>query len=237
LGTWRSNTPRSSISPEPVAASAPSHVAVAAAPVPVPSTSPIPDPCVHQLHANGNEPLIDDFEDNNPLIAAHEGRVGLWFMYKDTDSTGTSLALTPSLRPQVSRGNHYALHVVGEELRDWGAVVQFDLQPSCYDASAYAGIAFSAKGPGRVYASVREVRVVPVQFGGTCTEDCYNAHQKKIDLTAQWKTYAITWNELLQRGYAAPALDPSRIRGIGFLVMNADTPFDLWFDDIKFIKR
>lgn len=207
---------------------------------PVISAMPTPakprDPCEHAVHAQGNRPVIDDFEDANPLIASAEGRVALWSLYKDTESPGANSTLVPTLRPQASRTNRYALHAKGGELRNWGAVIQIAFTPSCYDASAYGGISFSAKGPGRLYAGAREVRTVPAEYGGTCTSDCYNTHQKKIELTSQWRTYTIKWSEMYQRGYDMAPLDASRINSIAFLIMPGDTPFDLWIDDVKFVE-
>jgi hypothetical protein len=76
-----------------------------------------------------------------------------------------------------------------------------------------------------------------VQWNGTCTHDCYNTHQKKVDLGPSWKSYSLKWSEFQQRGYNTPPLDPTRIHGIGFLIQPSDTPFDVWFDDVKFIAR
>ncbi len=197
----------------------------------------VADPCVAHIRAGGSQPLIDDFEDGNPLIGSFESRVGLWDLYKDSDSPGTNMPLTPTIRPRPTRGNRYALHAVGGELRDWGATVQLAFQPSCYDASVYGGISFSAKGPGRVYAGVHEVRVVPVEWGGTCTHDCYDTHQRKVDLGARWQNYSLKWSDLRQRGYDTPPLDPKRIHSIAFLIQPGDTPFDIWIDDVKFIAR
>ncbi len=150
------------IAPEPLRESA----RIVPAPAGSGSASPVVvDPCVNHVRATGAQPLIDDFEDGNPLIGSFENRVGLWGLYKDTDPLGANMPLTPTLRPQPTPGNRFALHAVGGEFRDWGAIVQFDFQPSCYDASVYGGIAFSAKGPGRVYVGIQEVRVVPVQWG------------------------------------------------------------------------
>jgi hypothetical protein len=207
-----------------------------ASPAPAVS-SVVRDPCVARVRAAGDKPLIDDFEDGNPLIAPFEERVGLWVLFKDTDSSGTFSTLTPSVRVPAVAKNNRALHVVGGELLDWGAVIQVAFQPSCYDASSYAGISFSAKGPGRIYAGMREVSVVPVQFGGTCTRDCYNSHQKKVDLSARWQTYTVLWSEMRQRGYSSTAIDTSRLNGLAFLIYSGDTPYDLWLDDVKFVKR
>jgi len=230
---WKS-APRIDIRPEPKAA-----VPKSAPPAGVssqPASNP-PDPCVRGLRASGGDPLIDDFEDNNPLLAALEGRVGLWGIYKDTDTPGANSSVSPTLRPQPTRTNRYALHAAGGELRNWGATIQFNFTPSCYDASAYSGVMFSAKGPGRLYAGAREVRVIPVEYGGTCTKDCYNNHQKKIDLGPHWRTYSLKWSDMQQRGYNMPPLDPARINGLSFLIQAGDTPYDLWIDDVKFMSR
>lgn len=216
--------------PEPAIPRASTRAAHAAMP-------PRSDPCTRSMRAAGTDPLIDDFEDGDGLISPREGRSGAWALYKDNEPAGGLPSLTPVRRSPATARNRKALHATGGELRDWGASVQFDLRPSCYDASAYAGIAFSARGPGRVYLAVREMRVVPVAWGGTCTEGCYNVHQKKIDLTATWQSFTVPWSELRQRGYETAPLDPTHIHDIAFMVQAADTPFDLWIDDVSFVPR
>jgi hypothetical protein len=84
---------------------------------------------------------------------------------------------------------------------------------------------------------MREVSVVPVEYGGTCTKDCYNTHEKKVDLSARWQSYTVLWGEMRQRGYDTKPLDPSRTSGMSFLVHAADTPYDFWIDDVKFATR
>lgn len=229
---WQPSS-RIDIRPEPIVLPPSAAIAV---PPPRPRTNPV-DPCAHRPRAEGGHPLIDDFEDANPLIASEEGRVALWAMYQDTEAPGTNSSISPTLRPQPTRTNRYALHAKGGELRNWGAAIQLAFTPSCYDASAYGGIVFSAKGPGRLYVGAREIRVVPVEYGGTCTKDCYNTHQKKVDLSPYWRTYSVKWVDMQQRGYDTPPLDPSKLNGLSFLIQPGDTPYDLWVDDVKFIKE
>jgi hypothetical protein len=219
------------IHPEPAVSS------VAASAIPTHLIAQPYDPCEHALRAQGSQGLIDDFEDANPLISPEEGRVALWSLFRDTDSPGANSTLVPKLRPQSSRTNRYALQAQGGELRNWGAVIQIPFMPSCYDASAYDGITFSAKGPGRLYAGAREVRTVPAEYGGTCAKDCYNAHQKKIELSSQWRTYSVKWSEMYQRGYNQPAFDPARLNSLSFAILPGDTPFDIWLDDVKFVEK
>jgi hypothetical protein len=200
-----------------------------------PATAPIlDDPCRSAIRARGDSPLIDNFEDGNELVALREARNGYWVALSDTDPDGAEPILVPSLRLDPSPGNRYALHVNGGRLRTWGASVQVEFGPSCYDASAYSGIAFEARGPGRLYAGIRGVDAVPVARGGTCTEGCYQSHLGLVTLESGWKTYVLSWRELRQDGATTP-LDLRRANGIEFLVRPDDTPYDLWIDDVRFV--
>ncbi len=201
------------------------------------STHPVLDPCNERRVAAGHQPLIDDFEDGDDEVARLEGRSGLWRWVRDTDLPRSSPALLPIPRPNPQAGNRLALHVKGGQLLDWGAVVEFNFVPACYDASAYQGLSFQAKGPGRIFVAPREVGIIPVANGGTCTDDCHNAHVQKIELSAQWKTYEVRFSEVAQRGYNKPAFNPSRLNSLAFQIHPEDTPYDLWLDDIRFLRR
>lgn len=222
-----------SIAPEPTFARSASPVAPAAVKV----AGAVPDPCRERAVASGQQPLIDDFEDGDDEVLALENRAGLWRWARDTDSPGSAPALLPVPRVNGHAGNRMALHVKGGRLLDWGAIVEFNFKPSCYDASAYRGLTFQAKGPGRIYVAPREVGTIPPAEGGTCTNDCYNPHVKKIELAKQWKTYHVEWSEFEQRGYGRPPFDPKQLHSIAFLVRPEDTPYELWFDDLAFVKQ
>lgn len=209
---------------------------VVAEPPPHLSTT-VPRACAHPLRAAGGEPMIDDFEDGDGAIRPLEGRRATWIQVRDSEPAGVSHPLLPALRPEPTEGNRFALHARGDELRDWGASLEIAFDPSCYDASIYAGIAFSARGPGRLYLAVREVRVVSADFGGTCTQDCYNAHTRKIDLEPAWRRFEVRWSDLRQRGYQTPPLDPRSLHSVTFQVHAEDTPYDLWIDDVTFLPR
>jgi hypothetical protein len=195
------------------------------------------DPCLKRVVAAGREPLIDDFEDGDDSILGIEGRAGLWRWARDTDAPNSAPALLPIPRDARRAGNQMALHVKGGRLHDWGAIVEFNFTPACYDASAYRGLSFQAKGAGRVYVAPREVGTIPSVEGGTCTSDCYNPHVKKVELDGHWKTYRVEWTEVEQRGYGRPPFDPKQLHSIAFLVRPEDTPYDVWVDDLSFLKR
>jgi hypothetical protein len=197
----------------------------------------VEDPCKQVLVASGSQPLIDDFEDGDDAIMPFEHRDGLWRWVRDTDAPGTAPALLPVPRPGTTAKNQLALHVKGDRLREWGATVEFVFGNRCYDASAYAGIAFAARGSTRVYLAPREVSVMPVSAGGICVEDCHNNHVKQIRLEPNWQTFEVRFDEVEQRGYDRPRLDPKRLHSVAFLIRPEDTPYDVWIDEVRFIER
>lgn len=196
-------------------------------------------PCDRRFRAPGTSPLIDDFEDGDGHVHEAEGRSFLWFLHYDYDREG-EVTRVPRSEPieGAGRGNHRALHLTGGTLRDWGAVLEVPFSPHyCYDASAYAGLSFRAKGPGRVFVGAREVRVVPTRWGGTCEADCYNVHAAAVSLDSDWKQYDVPWSKMRQRGYDTPPLDPTSLHSLQWHVHGEDTPFDLWIDDVRFIEK
>ena len=212
--------------PPSVVAPLPSHVAI-----------PVLDPCAERAVGTGNLPSIDDFEDGDDAITSLDGRAGFWRWAREIDAPGTAPALIPLPRPDATRGNRLALHVKGGQLEDWGATVEFNFRPGCYDASKYAGISFQARGPGRIYVAPREVNVIPIAEGGTCDHDCHNPHVAKIDLDAAWHVYQVRWADVRQRGMGMPPLDPQRLNSIAFLIRPEDTPYDVWLDEVRFLVR
>lgn len=218
------------VAPEHTMAGAPS---IAAAPTN--SGKSPPNPCLRRVVAAGHRPLIDDFEDGDDAVLSAEGRAGFWRWARDTDAPNSAPALLPNPRLDAGAANHWAIHVKGGRLLEWGAVVEFNFNPACYDASVYQGLSFQAKGPGRVFVAPREVGTIPQSEGGTCLNDCYNPHVKKVELDRQWKTYRIEWHEFEQRGYGRPPVDPKQLHSIAFLIRIEDTPYDLWFDDVSFL--
>jgi hypothetical protein len=195
------------------------------------------DPCLSRRSAAGTEPQIDDFEDGDDELRPLEGRAGFWRWAREIDAPGTAPALIPVPRPDATRANRLAQHVKGGQLLDWGATVEFDFRPACYDASKYVGVSFQARGPGRIYLAPRERSVIPIAEGGSCEVDCHNPHVIKIELESAFRTYQVRWTELRQRGIGKPALDPSRLHSLAFLIRPEDTPYDVWLDDLRFLQR
>ena len=198
---------------------------------------PPPDPCRERTVATGSRALLDDFEDGDDALAPFERRAGFWRWARETDAPGTAPALIPVPRGDATARNRLALHVKGGQLNDWGATVEVDFLPRCYDATRYAGVGFQARGPGRIYLALREVGVIPVAEGGTCERDCHNPHVVKVDLAPEWRSYEFRWAELRQRGIGKAVLDPSRLNSIAFLIRPEDTPYDVWVDEVRFLPN
>ena len=241
LGLLAQSLSHSSRADAPIAAEGAGKATATPTPSPSPSPAASPalnvDPCREAARAAGKDPRIDDFEDGDDAIEPLEGRAGFWRWARETDEPGTAPALIPVPRPEASRANRLALHAKGGLLSDWGATVEFNFRPGCYDASAYVGVSFKARGPGRIYIAPREVSVIPIAEGGVCEHDCHNPHVSAVDLDATWRTYQFRWSDVRQRGIARPPLNPKRLHSLAFLIHPEDTPYDVWLDDVRFMPR
>ncbi len=198
--------------------------------------------CAPALVAEGGNPLIDDFEDGDAHAPMLEHRAGQWLTYNDGTSNESPPPGTPfsALRIPGGRGDsHFGVHNTGGKFSKWGASLSLTLNPHhCYDASAYAGIQFWARGRGEIRAVVKVTQVVTEEFGGTCQHDCFDVHAKTIKLSKQFEHVTVRWDELSQVGFGEQVpFDPHSLDGIEFAVRPEQTPFDFWIDDVSFLPR
>jgi hypothetical protein len=194
------------------------------------------------MRAAGSEPLIDDFEDNDARIAPLEHRAGFW--NASNDNTGTQ---RPTLRGPLSmtripggRGtSQFALHTSGGKFTKWGALLATDFSARrCYDASAYGGLSFFARGRGSFNVVAKMTQIAPAEYGGSCSHDCFDSHRATIALTSDWQERRITWAELEQKGFGQVVpFDPRSLLSLEFTVGPEQTPFDFWVDDVRFLPR
>jgi hypothetical protein len=192
--------------------------------------------------ATGSAPLLDDMEDQNARILLNDGRSGSWSLFSDGTGQVKPQAggvLHPSRIPGSRGKSRFALHASGGRFTDWGLNVSAELSPrNCYDASVYAGVQFWARGKGRIQVGARMMDVVEVAFGGLCTKDCYNVHKANVDLGPAWAHHVVRWPDLEQGVYPGRVeFDAARLQSIDFGVYSADTPFDVWIDDVSFLPR
>jgi hypothetical protein len=199
--------------------------------------------CPKLVVARGDAPLLEDWEAQDSRVAPLDGRAGDWITYDDGTGKQTPPDKSPLFpsRLAAARGSSTrALHLVGGKFKDWGVTFGAELaDAACYDASAYAGIEFWAKGPGVLKVGFQMLDDQEVVYGGLCTKDCYNTHRKVVALGKAWQRYSIRWEDLHQLYDAGPPLtfDPRRVRFLEFGVGPESTPFDFWLDDVSFLER
>lgn len=135
--------------------------------------------------------------------------------------------------------SHFALHTSGGKFTKWGALLAADLSARrCYDASAYAGIGFYARGRGSFNVVAKMTQVAPAEYGGSCSHDCYDSHRATIALSKNWREVRVTWTELKQKGFGQVVpFDPRSLLSLEFTVDPEQTPFDFWVDDVRFLER
>lgn len=199
-------------------------------------------PCTPAMRAAGNEPLIDDFEDDDARIAPLEHRAGFWSSSNDGTGKQRPAPGGPLAMAKIPGGrgaSHFALHTSGSKFTKWGALVAADFSPRrCYDASAYAGLAFFVRGRGTFNVVAKMTQVAPEEFGGSCTHDCFDTHRTTISLTPDWQERHVTWAELQQKGFGQVVpFDPHSLLSLEFSVAPEQTPFDFWIDDVRFLAR
>jgi hypothetical protein len=230
-------SPEQAVTPEP----SPPPIAESTAKVPVPS--PLPPSCPELVIARGRAPLIEDFEAADSRVLPLDGRSGGWMTYDDGTGKQTPpgrSALFPSRIPGGRGASKGALHATGGKFTLWGVTLGAELADAgCYDASAYAGLELYAKGPGKLRVGLQMIDVQDVKYGGLCTKDCYNTHRAVITLGKTFERHVLRWEDLHQLFEAGPpiAFNPRRVRFIEFGIAAADTPFDVWIDDVAFVTR
>jgi hypothetical protein len=200
-----------------------------------------PRPCPEVVVASGKEPLLENWEERDSLLLRADGRSGNWLTFDDgtgKQNVASSSQLLPS--PIVGGRSRQGLHLSGGRFAEWGVAFGTDFATgACYDATAYDGIEFWAKGPAAIYVGVQVIDVQSPKFGGFCEgEGCYNSHRKRVGLGADWQRYSVRWEELQQLNPRQRVpLDIKRVRFLEFAVFPEDTPFDIWLDDVSLLPK
>jgi hypothetical protein len=191
--------------------------------------------------------LVDDFEDGDHKPFRAFQREAWWFTVND-QSEGSKVTpvgdFKPELLPDGKPENRFAAHFTAEGQKTWGATFSTSMHfvkegLKCpFNAGAFAGLKFRAKGPGRIEVAIPLPETVQAEAGGVCTERCYDTHRKTIFLTDEWAEYTVEWSQVQQGGWGAEVrFDPERILGINFVVGVADVPANFWIDDVAFTPK
>lgn len=196
------------------------------------------------------ELAIDDLEDGENAIQALGQRLGYWYTYNDgsamqVPAPGTTVPF------KTAAGGHsplFSAKTTGPAFTLWGAGMGFDFNnvamKSCpYDASAYQGIKFWAKGNIALKAMIT-IPTTTQQAGtnsGTCTtaakcEDHYALTPKPL-LTDTWTQFTIDFASaatFAQEGWGVKVpFEKNRILAVQFQVP-ANAAFDFSVDDLTF---
>lgn len=203
-------------------------------------------PCSKPAAPNTNT-MLEDFEDGDNHLFKVYDRDGWWFTATD-DTSGTVEPPRDQFKPaalpetEATADNRYAAHLTAAGFTDWGAVWGTTLEwkkegLKCpYNASAFTGLRFRAKGSGRLRLNLGNPATIPPENGGSCKQGCYDTHGKLIDLTPVWTWYTVPFEKLQQGGWGAQApFDVERLLSLNFAARPEDLPVDVWVDDLTWI--
>ena len=186
--------------------------------------------------------VIDDFESGDGSIPETNGRIGAWYAYNDETAGGIqSPGPNDTFNPEAGgpSGSGLAAHATGSGFTDWGAGIGVNLHHNglvrgTYDASAYQGITFWARGSVAIHFKVVSSTTTAVDQGGSCSANCDDHHQATVSLSGSWAQYSFSFAELRQQDWGTPAdIEPKEVISLQFEV-EQDTAFDFWLDDIGF---
>jgi hypothetical protein len=193
--------------------------------------------------------VIDDLDDGNDQLPMVDGRRGFWYVYHDTTVGGVQTPPDTDFNPTAmgASGSAYAARTTGSGFTEWGAGMGFDINvgpennalKGTFDAGAYTGISFQAKGSVPIRVLVQTAGVLPEAQGGTCVPgttpgtECEDAHGKDIALTTAWKEYQVPFAGLTQAGWGkVVSFDKKKLTAVFFQV-NPNVSFDVWIDEVK----
>lgn len=190
----------------------------------------------------GDDGLIEDFEDDDNQVVKLDGRGGYWWFH--TDPTGSTLepgSFMPEAHPD---GTGHAIHVWGTTSTAQGAygssMGYTFAREGTYDASKYVGIRFRAKAKEGSSRSIR-FKIADVNThkdAGVCT-DCWNHFGTDVTLTNEWEDYVVLFDDLFQEaGWGSPrpsGVTVEKLWGVDMTIKPGRT-FDFWVDDVEFIS-
>lgn len=206
--------------------------------------------CQAPVRAHGDAPLIDDFEDGDSRLLPADGRNGGTFYRNWAPAIsyfgfGPDLhgGLLPTLIPAGRGASRYAMML--EDIRSEPFVYAWTLAisltnaavlpnitgsapRSCYDASAYGGIAFWILSTTPVAVSLVTPKEVTQAQGGECQKNCWILPSVNLEPSSDWQRVELPWSSF-------GAVDISELNGITFSGTCGSTGYAMWVDDPAFL--
>ena len=185
--------------------------------------------------------LLDDFEDGDAFSLPGLIGVADWQLFNDGSVRGDQYP-APCVAPRRERGrtadSQWSMHTYGCGFNLWGAglALVFDRSgPSCplYD---YTGIEFAINAPRRftVTVEVSTLDSVPIEQGGTCTEQC-----GKLQPPLRFDLPVLQGWQVLRTGRFP--FNPSNIVSIAWFARqdgpSMSSTFDFTLDDVALYRE
>jgi hypothetical protein len=204
--------------------------------------------------------MIDDMESGTGFILPCAGRAGAWYAYNDGFGSQVPPPSAPGipLLPSVLVGGRGASsHAMFSSYRilvqppvsnpsvNWGAGIGVDLnfdgvRYGSYDASAYDGINFWARGTtNNAAVRVSTIATTLIAYGGTCPME-FCAPAENIFVTqASWRQYFFPFSGLSRsmpdsHEPIGDAFRKDQLTNIQFLYTPDDFDSEFWVDDLAF---
>jgi hypothetical protein len=214
--------------------------------------------CTMDTAASTND--ISNFEDGTGSVLPNDDRNGGWYTY--TDPTA-NCAVMPAPKATAGAGeiaggrctSTFAMHFSGTGCTTWGAGVGTDLKaPAAADGGTAAGpkVAYDVTGYTGVSFWVRAEKGAAMRFkmpmsdetkvedGGACVESatnkCSDNFGTNVALTKNWVKKTVMFSAMKQEAWGKTfTWNPAHVTSIQFQVP-ASAAFDVWIDDVAFIK-
>jgi len=183
---------------------------------------------------------------NGDFYAGHDATAGTQF-----PGSPFVMSALPTTDSRYSATDKMAAMTNGMGFSDWGENIGFNFnlvngttgKHPTYDASAYCGLHFFVKvgaSPAATRVIVRFTDKYSLPDGGTCglggQPPCYHYFQKQVDFTPTWQEKSLLFSDFTCFDCQKPALDPALLYGVEF-GLPPNSKFELWFDDISFLKK
>lgn len=186
--------------------------------------------------AAGSQGLLWDASTSTPSLPNLEGRNGRWLHHWAT-KTGSERTDAPVITlPGEDGAPRFALHAAGNHAGGWGAKlgtgfsVHLGADPNevrfdCYDASAYAGVRFRARGNGIVFVLLQTDDSIPAALGGTCEKKCWFTSSHALVLEQDFREYRLEWDRFSTAERARPP--QAQLMLLEFLVQRRPEPYEI----------
>lgn len=192
---------------------------------------------------------FEDFEDgDNRLFGAFE-REGYWYTATDHTPGGTvfppdgKFETTALPEKEATPDNRVAAHFTAQGYKDWGAVWGVTLRhvgaAKCpLNAAPFSGLKFRVRGKGEIQVRFGMPETIATEYGGSCTEKCYDMHGTTLHLSDDWQVREVRFDRLQQGGWGKSVrFDPTRLLSLEFRAAPDKMPVEVWLDDFEWIPR